>query len=348
MKGALPDDIAAAGVNLERYAVLQALTAAAPRIACERIPNTVKHFFAVFCTEIATNEPQWNRHFDMEGEPERFSDMAQLATLRRFLADTLNFAYERLPPLRMMLWIPTRTLPGYIYRRIVTMPFNKPSIGPHINYGRKSSLILRKSDYERGLWLIAKTLEMNSEVSGLNGWSWFHSKVVGEIQPHLAWMRDVMADNGAYLIDTLPAEPGRYGFTYNNRKRQILYDQGKFCPRQTAFFWPRDNVLYWASQHPEFAPEGEPPIQPPKHRADTHLKSPKPARQSKRNSSITLWNGKAALDRMGQYPYIALVLVLPALILSLAMLGIAGPWLALSAFPIWVLLAHAFQYYFSQ
>ncbi|MEJ2118073.1 MAG: hypothetical protein P8Y36_09315, partial [Alphaproteobacteria bacterium] len=47
MKGALPDDIAAAGVNIERYAVFQALSAAASRIACERIPTTVKHFFAV-------------------------------------------------------------------------------------------------------------------------------------------------------------------------------------------------------------------------------------------------------------------------------------------------------------
>jgi hypothetical protein len=198
------------------------------------------------------------------------------------------------------------------------------------------------------MWLIAKTIEMNPEVTGLNGWSWFHSKVVGEVHPHLAWMRDIMVDNGAYLIDTLPAEPERYGFSYNNRKRQILYEQGKFCPRQTAFFWPRDNVLYWASQRPEFAHEGETPVQAPQHQVAPRVRSPKPARQAKRNSSTTLWNGKAALDRMGQYPYIALVLFLPALILSLAMLYIAGAWTAVLTFPIAIFLAHIFQYFFSQ
>jgi hypothetical protein len=299
------------------------------------------------CTEIAAKEPQWDSHFDIVGEPERFFDIAQYASLRRFPADALNFAYDRLPPLHMMFWIPPLALPGYLYQRIISTPFTKPSIGPHINYGRKQSLIMRQLDYERGMWLIAKTIEMNPEVTCINGWSWFYSRIVGEFYPHLDWMRTILIDNGAYLVDTLPAEPERYGFTYHNKKRQILYEQGKFCPRQTAFFWARNDVLYWASQHPEFASEGEEPVRPPQRRPVMRVKLPKSARHAKSNSSITLWNGKAALMRMGKFKYTALVLILPALILSLAMLYIAGASTAVLTFPIAIFLAHIFQYFFS-
>jgi hypothetical protein len=348
MRSALPAELAAAGVTVEHYAVLRALPLAASRIVAVRIPVKIKRFYAELCCEVAARERQWASHFNMEGDPERFSDMVQLATLRRFPAGALNFAFERLAPLRMMLFIRPLALPGYLFQRLVAMPFARPSIGPHVNFGRKHSLILLQTDYERSMWLIAKTIEMDSNISGINGWSWFFSKTTGEVFPHLSWMRDILVDGGAYIIDTDPAEAGGYGFTYNNRKRQILYDEGKFCPRQTAYFWSRNDVLHWASQHPELIPEGESAVQPPPRRPLIHLKSPKPAKHAKRNSSITLWNGKAALDRMGQFNYVALVLVLPALILSLAALLASGPALALIALPVGVYLAFAFQYFFSQ
>ena len=348
MRSALPAGLAAAGVNIERYVVLKALPVSALRIASMPVPDTIKRLYATLCTEIAAKERQCDRHFDMEGDPERFFDMAQLATLRRFPAGALNFAYERLAPLRVMLCVPPLALPGYLYRRIVSMPFTKPAIGPHVNFGRKHSLILTRTDYKRSMWLVAKTVEMNPQVAGINGWSWFFSKITGEVYPHLAWMRNDIADNGAYLVDTFPAEPGGYGFTYNNRRRQILYGQGKFCPRQTAYFWRRDDFLDWASRHPELAPDGEAPVRAPRRRAWIRVRSPKSARHAKHNSSITLWNGRAVLDRIGQFKYIVLILVLPALILTLGALLISGSGLALLTFPIWAFLAFSFQYFFSQ
>jgi hypothetical protein len=347
MRAALPVERAAAGARIEHFAVLNALHISANRISSVCLPDTVKHLYATLCIEIAQRERQWEGHFDMEGNPERFLDMAQIATLRRFPAGALNFAYERPAFLRLALNVHPLALPGYLFQRLIAMPFAKPAIGPHVNYARKNSLILLQIDFERAMWLTAKTVEMNPHVTGLNGYSWFYSKITGDVYPNLAWMRDVMVDGGAYLVDTYPAEPGGYGFAYNNRKRQILYDEGKFCPRQTAFFWSRDALLDWASQHPELAPEGETPIQALRRRACIHIKSPKPARHTKRNSSVTLWNGTVALRRFGKLNYITLVLLLPALVSSLACELICGPWLAFLTFPIWVFLAFSFQYFFS-
>lgn len=348
MKAALPAQLTTAGVKVEQYAVLNALSIAATRILSAPVPDTIKCLYATFCTEVAARERQWENHFDMENDPERFVDMAQLATLRRFPAGALNFAYEKLGLLYVTLNVHPFALPGYLYQRLVAVPFTKPAMGPHINYGRKNSLILQQAEYERSLWLMAKTMEMNPNVEGVNGSSWFYSQIVGEVFPHLAWMRDVYANGGAYLVDTFPADPAGYGFAYNSRKRQILYQQGKFCPRETAFFWSRNNFLAWASRRPDLAPEGEAHVQPPQRQCIIHIRSPKPARHAKRNSTVTLWNKRKSVERIGRINYILLVFALPSLILSLVTFLVLGGWAAVLTFPIWLFLAFAFQYFVSQ
>jgi hypothetical protein len=348
MKAALPAELATAGVKIEHYVALQALSVAASRIGSMSLPQTIKRYYATFCTEIAERERQWESHYNMEGDPDRFIDIVHLATLRRFPLGALNYGYENVAALRTMFFIHPFSAPGYLYKRLISMPFAKPTFAPHLNYGRKGSLVLSRTDYEQSLWLLAKSVEMHPKVSGINGWSWFYSQLVGETYPHLAWMRDVLVDGGAYLIDTFPAEPGGYGFAYNNRKRQILYDQGRFCPRQTVFFWSRNDFLDWASRHPELIPEGEEPVRAPLRHALIQIKSPKPARHAKHNSSITLWNGKAVLDRIGGLKYLGLVLILPALMLALSAFFISGPWLAFLTFPIAVFLFFSFQYFCSQ
>lgn len=347
MRSAIPADLIAGGGAIERYAVLRALSVAALHIASALAPITVKRLYATLCIEIAAREHQWDSHFDMS-DYERFLDIAEIATLRKFPAGAANFAYEQLAFVRTTLQVHPLSLPGYLYQRTIPMPFYRRALGPHVNYARKGRLILQQKDYERSLWLMAKTIEMNPKVSGVIGRSWFCSQIVGEVFPHLAWMRAVFADGGAYLIDTFPADPGGYGFAYNNRRRQILYDQGKFCPRETALFWSRDDFLAWASRHSELAPEGEEPVRAPERRAFISARSPRPAKHAKHNSPVTLWNGKAALERLGWLKYLGFVLVLPAVLLSLAVFCFAGPWLALLTFPVIAYLVFSFQYFFSQ
>jgi hypothetical protein len=346
MRAALPAEIAAAGVRVERYAILKAFPVAIARIPDVPVPNTIKRLYATLCTEIAANEPQWQIHFNLD-DTERFLDVAQYATLRRFPAGALGFTYERLAPLRASLSVHPLVLPAYLYQRIVSMPVVKSAIAPHVNFGRKGSLILTRTAYERALWLVAKTVEMNPKLTGLNAWSWFCSQSVGEAFPNLAWMRAVFADGGAYLVDTFPSQPEGYGFAYNNRKRLKLYEEGKFCPRQTAVLWERNILLDWASRHPELAPADEEPIRPPKRLPLVRLKPAKPARHAKHNSPITLWDGMRMFDGLGAGKYCALVLLLPGLVFASIAWLVAGVWLAVPMFPVGVLLGYVFQYYFS-
>jgi hypothetical protein len=344
MVAALPADAAAAGVKVEHYAVLQALTVAAPRMNAEPVPNSVKRLYATLCCEIAARAKHWESHLDIGSW--RFNDVAHLASLRRFPAGEVGVQFWP----RLSLFYPLRIHPFDLVGFLCEVAFAVRGIGPvaslHFNYARANSLVMPQIEFERSLWRIAKTLEYHPRVKALTSNSWFHSPRVAETFPRLAWMRDVFTNGGAYAVDLEPGHAADIG--YNSVKRKQLHDEGKFCPRQTLIIWPREDLLSWAASHPEFADEGEtPPAAPEPKRWRIRIKPPGPSRAAKRNSPIMLWDGIAAYSR-GAAKYVFLVLVLPALAVAVVA-GLGFGWLAaVPAFAIGLAAAYIVQYFFSQ
>jgi len=335
--------------SLERFAVLQALLQTAPQWPSQSLPRSVISFCAVFCNEIAANEPQWAAMLDIDNEPERFMDVAKIATLRRFIAGEVAFSYERVPPARGLLSVHPLSLPLYLANLSLVMKGIQPVMSVHLNYGRKGSLILSREQFEQSLWRLAKTVEMQPRLKGLNTAAWFFSKVTGEVVPHMAWMRAMFEEGGAFLVDMQPHPAStRYSFTYNNKKRQMLYEAGKFCPRYTGVYWQRDDFMNWAASRPDLADARDEPIAARAITNPFKIRSPKSAPQTKRNSKLTLWDGIALSDRMGLMRYIGLVLVGPGAIAAGACIAAGRPLLAPLAFLLAFFCAHTFQYYLSQ
>lgn len=345
-----PADAAAAGVNAEYYAAVQALNVAIPLLPRKPLPRAVMRYFAAFCVEATGRERQWQDHFDAAGDPHRFQDMAELVTLRRFIAGDLSFAFEPLAPLRWPMCVHPLSLPGLIFEMVAGMRGIYPTLVPHLNYGRKGSLIVRQEGFERALWLTAKAMEMMPEVRGVSGVSWFYSAVVGETFPHLAWMRRLFTEGGAYVVELYPLEPTRYGFAHNSPKRLKLYEEGKFCPRQTLILWPRTEFLAWAAAHPALGGQDgtDDAVHAAPRRLRLHLCSPRPPRHTKHNSGVRLWDGIAAYDRLGKIKYVAPVILGPAVAAAGVAALAGGVWAAVPAFVAGLFGAHAFQYFFSQ
>jgi len=336
------------GYSLERYGVLRSLQHAAPQWASHSLPPSIIRFCTLFCEEVAVNEAQWASMFDVDNEPQRFDDLAKIATLRRFIAGEVGLSYERVPPARGVLSVHPLALPGYLAQLALVMRGIQPIMSVHLNYGRKGSLILSRENFERSLWRLAKTIEMQPHLKGINTAAWLYSKVTGEVTPHMAWMRDLFLEGGAYLVDMQPHPADRYSFTHNNKKRQQLYDAGKFCPRYTAVYWQRDDFLRWAAARPRLADPLDGPIQAPEKAGLFLVASPKPAAQTKRNSPITLWNGVALADRVGLVRYIALTMVAPGLAAAGLCVAAGRPLLAPFAFLATLWSSQAVQYFISQ
>jgi hypothetical protein len=348
MKAALPAEAAAAGVKIEQFAALNAFPAALAEIGEKPLPDAVKRLYAAFCSEVAGRERQWEGLYNIDGDPEPFHDLAAFATLRGFPVGDAAFSFGRMSPLKWALRVHPKALPGFVCELALGMKGTDPAIMPHVNYGRKT-LVLQRAEYERSLWLMAKTLEFMPDVKGLCAVSWLHSSAVGDVFPHLAWMRTMFTEAGAHVVELDPSTPWRYGFNYNNPKRLKLYQEGKFHPRQTVVLWPRDEFLAWAADHPALGPADEPAPALPEHKGlYMHLRGPRPSRQSRHNSAITLWDGEALYHRWGRLPYALAILLIPALGLAVFLALLTHWWAAIPAFPASLFAAHAFQYFFSQ
>jgi hypothetical protein len=327
--------------SIERYAVLQALTVALPRVIALPLPDLVKRRIANVAGQVAHPSLQWKRNF-AAGSSQLMFQMAELATLRKFPVGELNFGYSRHLCYHWPLRFPPRAIPGFLLEVAFGVKGLRAGISPHINLWRPNPLFLRKVEVERSLWRMAKTLEYRPDVKFLESMSWLFSSDVSKVSPHLAWLRTIYEEAGAYIISMEPA-PEDSGFKEQSPKRAELYDAGTFIPRRTMVLWRRHDFLTWAAQRMDLADEGESPPLPAVPSRSIRVRCPRPARAAKHNSPLHLWNGLGLLERRPR-AYVLLVLILPAL----AIAGITGAfawWATVPGFAAGFVAAWLFQYY---
>jgi hypothetical protein len=341
MKDAVNPDRARGFPSVERYAVLQALTVALPRVNDLPLAVPVKRKFAELAGKVARPSEQWRRNF-ARARMQLMKPMAELATLRQFPAGELIFNYDK----RIGGWplrFPPRAVPGFLLEVTFGLKGWGPLIWPHINLWRPNPLFVRKVEVERSLWRMAKTLEYRPDVKFLMTGAWLFSADVRKVAPHLAWMRGIYEAAGAYVVDGEPAHKDA-GFMEGSSNRAELYNAGALNPRLTFIFWRREDMLAWAAQRMDLADEGEcaPPL-PAARSMSFRVRSPRPARAARHNSPLHLWNGLGLLARRPRL-YVLLVIILPALGFAAAA-GTFAWWAAMPGFLVAFIAAWLFQYY---
>jgi hypothetical protein len=340
MKNVVNPDGAAGFPSVERYAILQALTVALPRVNNLPLAVPVKRKFAELAAQVARPSEQWRRNFAAARKP-FMEPMAELATLRQFPAGELIFNYMERVSYVWPLRFPPRAVPGFLLEIVFGLNGWGPCICPHINRWRPNPLFVRKTEVERSLWRMAKTLEYRPDVKFLLSDSWLYSADVGQVSPHLAWMRAIYEEAGAYVVSMETAHEDA-GFRELSDTRAELHNTGAFNPRRTLVLLRRADMLAWAAQRMDLADEGErAPLLPATRSRSIRIRSPRPARAAKHNSPLHLWNGLGLLSRRPRL-YVLLVLILPALVIAAAASTVAW-WAAVPGFAAALIVAWLFQ-----
>ncbi len=321
------------GTAVERFAVLNALLAAAPQMRRAAADDTVKRLFCDLCAQVAAPPPAWIGQFALTGAP--FAEMAQLASLRRLPAGQLVFDFTSIPHSWLLKFHP-RDLPAALREIAHGLGGFGPVVAPHLNHWRANPLLLLQREYLRSLWRIARTLEQHPEVRGLMADAWFYAAEVGGIFPHLAWVRRFFLENGASFFEMEAAAP-ESGFMVGSARRRQLYRDGRFQPRRTLVLWRRADLLAWATAHPDGEESGAPPSGP-RHVPVVRPVAARPVRR--------LWNGTALLNRRPK-TYALATLLAPALVLALGA-AMPAPWLFLPVFAAAVPLFWIAQYFYFQ
>lgn len=173
-----------------------------------------------------------------------------IALLERFPAG--QFSWESTGVPRSWLWrVGPLRLPGLLYELAFRLRGLKPCLGTHISITRAPFRLLVEKEYYRSYYWLARSLERQPEFKGIIACSWLYSADIVHISPHLAWMRNVILENGGFAAEIGEAGPDA-GFLDGSPRRRKLYESGKIRPQEAFVIWPRAAFLDWALRHPEF------------------------------------------------------------------------------------------------
>lgn len=93
---------------------------------------------------------------------------------------------------------------------------------------------------------LADMLALNPEVKGIVGGSWFYDPALSSISPHLAYIHERPAKNGASFFFSQIDNSG--SAISRSRTRRRLYEQGRYIPQAYAMVWPRRSLISWAQR----------------------------------------------------------------------------------------------------
>ncbi len=100
--------------------------------------------------------------------------------------------------------------------------------------------------WDRCYLRVADLLEMNAQIKGLFGSSWWYDPKVEEITPNLGFLRRRPLENGACIFRVGSDEAAVGGATSFSRLRRERYERGEYTPTNYLMVWGRDDLLGWA------------------------------------------------------------------------------------------------------
>jgi hypothetical protein len=103
--------------------------------------------------------------------------------------------------------------------------------------------------YDQCYLRIAELLELNPEIKGMMGSSWWFDPTLEAISPNLSFLRKVPLDNGAQLFRVGTSAAATQDAVYLSAERSRLYDSGSYLPTIYLLAWTRKDMLEWANQH---------------------------------------------------------------------------------------------------
>lgn len=103
--------------------------------------------------------------------------------------------------------------------------------------------------YDQCYLHIAELLELNPQVKGMMGSSWWFDPALETISPNLTFLRKVPLDNGAQLFRVGPSAAATEAAIHLSAERKRLYDSRHYLPTNYLLTWARKDMLAWAKRY---------------------------------------------------------------------------------------------------
>jgi hypothetical protein len=330
--------------SIERYGLLKASLSAFPKLMGSRSHDCLTRQFCATFQRVATRAQGWGRHF--RHDTDAFTERARIVTFRRFHAGQYSFDVMPMPK-AWLLKVHPLALPRLARELALGLGGFGPIVMPHVNYWRLNPMVLSEKESDLSHYRIVQYLEQEPQIRGMVSASWLYSSEAKAFAPHIAWLREFYAENGALLLDMEVAHEAA-GFLVGSEERRRLYAEGQLRPRETLLIWPREKMLAWAQAYA--GKDGRTALAPLASAPSARRAEPK----WQTNANAFLSSGQyTLLDwrlflRHKPRQYIAAVFLVPLLILTIGCIATVGmapalPIIVMGFIGIWLL-----QYFFLQ
>jgi len=234
--------------TLARWLLIRTALKAMPEISSWKVSEPVKRFWA---EDVAFYANPTGDLSIFSPSHVRFQEMARIVTLRRYPAGQFHWEISAFPRSYAV-----RTPISLWPKLFSTVCLKLHGFGPvaeiHVNDRRRNRLTLTESEGCLSYYRMAKSLELRPEIKGMFTCSWLYCASTAQVTPRLAWLRELFSKNGAFIGSIGPAPPDS-GFLTGSKERRELYEAGQYHPLMTYVLWPRQAILGWALQSPEWS-----------------------------------------------------------------------------------------------
>ncbi len=93
---------------------------------------------------------------------------------------------------------------------------------------------------------IADLLEIQPEIRGVFGTSWWFDPALATISRRLGFLREIPLSGGARLFRSCSTQASLDNATANSRERQAAVDEGAYRPTDWSMVWSRKALIAWA------------------------------------------------------------------------------------------------------
>lgn len=97
-------------------------------------------------------------------------------------------------------------------------------------------------------------LKLEPSVGGVLGSSWFFDPALQTVSPRLAYLWNLIMDNGGLSFCMGSSSSDIDNATVTSKTRKAKYEAGEYLPTKYKLIWPRKAMIQWAESLPETTP----------------------------------------------------------------------------------------------
>lgn len=181
-------------------------------------------------------------------EDRLFKDLG-ICTMKLIPAGVRKIHMEKLPVKRFLIQNGIKQFLRGFFCIFCELKGIQPVFHGHLDSRDRQSIAeFSPEGWIRHFMMVADLLKTYKNVKGVIGLTWFYDPKLNQISPELAYLREMIIDNGGKFFIVGSNKNTIENAIRMSPKRRKLYQSGEYLPTSYLYIWPRKRIIQWAEK----------------------------------------------------------------------------------------------------